>query len=338
MKVARARARSCAPQSVLLVLGLTACPAPVVPDNQPTPTTSSSNVGPPIPESVKPERLTNGPTDEFGPIVRADGSTLFFYAEAKVGDPPDVKIGSQVVYALKLGRPYEEKVAFTAEQRFSNHPGLSRDGQTMVFVTNATGPLAIVRAPAEPNAPMTVVVTSAVAPELAEPAISPDGARIAFSMRDTAGRAIAIVDADGKNFTRVTEGRSPAWSPDGTRLAFVRSTAAGFIHLFTTDVATFRDEKQLTDGELDCDSPAFSPDGRSIVVASNLGWRNAKRDRSEELHLFTLPATGGSMSPLTSGGGRAAMPFWASDGYVYFASDREGSFDVYRIKPVSGAG
>jgi len=59
-----------------------------------------------------------------------------------------------------------------------------------------------------------------------EPAISPDGKRVAFiAHRDGKPPQVAVIDVDGKNFRRLTElaGRCARviWSPDGTWLAFV---------------------------------------------------------------------------------------------------------------------
>jgi dipeptidyl aminopeptidase/acylaminoacyl peptidase len=59
----------------------------------------------------------------------------------------------------------------------------------------------------------------------ANPAWSPDGARIAFESTVDGKRAIWVMQADGENLRRLTDGpgadASPAWSPDGSRIAFM---------------------------------------------------------------------------------------------------------------------
>ena len=71
---------------------------------------------------------------------------------------------------------------------------------------------------------------------IADPQISPDGARVAFTRvwvdteADEYRTAIWLVNADGTGLRRLTAGErdtQPRWSPDGTRLAFVRATEAG---------------------------------------------------------------------------------------------------------------
>src|SRR5882757_7573046 len=60
-----------------------------------------------------------------------------------------------------------------------------------------------------------------------QPALSPDGTRVAFATVQGGQAGIKIIDVDGSglrtlttnNFTRDSE---PAWSPDGTKIAFVR--------------------------------------------------------------------------------------------------------------------
>ena len=70
--------------------------------------------------------------------------------------------------------------------------------------------------------------------------------------------------------------------------------------------------------------PAISPDGKTIVF-------------SYKGDLFTVPATGGDARQLTTNAAYDAYPVWSPDGrQIAFASDREGSFDVYVISAQGG--
>jgi Tol biopolymer transport system component len=77
-------------------------------------------------------------------------------------------------------------------------------------------------------------IVLADAPDLfSGPALSPDGRRIAFgtesqvSADDKGG--IFVMDADGGNLVRLTDGFDPRWSPDGDWLLFSDSTSGLWI-------------------------------------------------------------------------------------------------------------
>jgi Tol biopolymer transport system component len=59
-----------------------------------------------------------------------------------------------------------------------------------------------------------------------DPSWSPDGSQIVFGGFDGQDDGIFIMDRDGTNVRRLTDGEGddtePAWAPDGTRTAFVR--------------------------------------------------------------------------------------------------------------------
>ena len=70
--------------------------------------------------------------------------------------------------------------------------------------------------------------------------------------------------------------------------------------------------------------PAISPDGKTIVF-------------SYKGDLFSVASTGGEARQLTSNAAYDAYPVWSPDGrQIAFASDREGSFDVYVMNAQGG--
>jgi TolB protein len=63
-------------------------------------------------------------------------------------------------------------------------------------------------------------LTSAPSGEIM-PVYSPDGSRIAFTrVGDDSSDGVCIMDSDGTNIRRLTDGGAPKWSPDGSLIAF----------------------------------------------------------------------------------------------------------------------
>lgn len=153
--------------------------------------------------------------------------------------------------------------------------------------------------PTVPPAPIRPVpVTSAPQPEF-DPALSPDGSRMAYVMR-TEEYNIYVKDVGAENPLQLTEhpkhaGRgfdgSPSWSPDGQRIAFMRSgpgTCGVFIQAVTN-----RDAKKVAPCLFHLESAvAWSPDGRFIAFTDR-----AEPDQPFQIFLIDLETR--TVQPLT---------------------------------------
>lgn len=117
---------------------------------------------------------------------------------------------------------------------------------------------------------------------------SPRGDRIALSVRDSSGRDLWVVDADGRRPRRVVDhpadDRHPAWSPDGSWLAFTSAHGATRdLHLVRPDG---RGLERLTFGPADELAPAWLTD-RHLVHAVDPGAADGQGEG--ELWLLDVP-------------------------------------------------
>jgi eukaryotic-like serine/threonine-protein kinase len=167
-----------------------------------------------------------------------------------------------------------------------------------------------------------------------EPAFSPDGEHIAFrSERD--GGGIFIMGATGESPRRLTSfGYNPSWSPDGTQIVFategvadpaVRKNAS---EIWRVGIAN--DRRQLV-WKGDGIQPSWSPNGQRIAF-----WA---LDTGSRRTIWTLPVAGGNPTRVTDDDNLNWNPVWSPDGrYLYFASDRGGPMNFWRVPIDQGSG
>jgi hypothetical protein len=139
------------------------------------------------------------------------------------------------------------------------------------------------------------------------PAWSPDASRIAFTSWRDGHDEVYVIDADGTNLVRLTDGSngsgSPAWSPDGTKIAFA-SSRDGDAEIYVMN-ADGTDPVRLTHAPGGDGDPAWSPDGSRIAFT-------AVRDGNYDV--YVMAADGSDVVRLTSGSAIEWYPAWSSDG------------------------
>ena len=148
-----------------------------------------------------------------------------------------------------------------------------------------------------------------------DPAISPDGARVAFWMADTTRRAngggIFTMPLDGSaeptSLTADRTGRDadPAWSPDGTRIAFRRSTVNSGFDVYVMD-ANGSNVERLVGGRATEEKPAWSPDGSRLLTVSD------RTDPGKVQALYVVNSAGGNAKPVGLDAEVVTTPVWAS--------------------------
>lgn len=104
-----------------------------------------------------------------------------------------------------------------------------------------------------------------------DPAVSPDGTRLAFASNRTGSFCIYLVTFGQHGVVQLTQSnkddRNPAWSPDGTTLIF-DSKRTGRGDLYEVSAGGRSGFLQLTDREDIEAFPAYTRDGQGIIYAT----------------------------------------------------------------------
>ncbi len=207
------------------------------------------------------------------------------------------------------------------------YPSISPDGKSFLYASRAAGNWDIYLQRVGGKNPVNLTKDSPADDN--QPAFSPDGQRIAFrSERD--GGGIFLMGATGESVKRLIDsGHHPAWSPDGSEIV---CASEGFpapesrhnskSRLLRVNAST--GERLVLTPEIgDAVQPHWSPRGHRIAYWTSLGGR---RD------IQTVAAKGGRPEPVTSDTAFDWNPVWSPDGrHLYFASDRGGSMNLWRV-------
>jgi len=195
-----------------------------------------------------------------------------------------------------------------------------------------------------------------------QPAISPDGTRIAYVLSTADLETDRVVKTiwqvgtragDPRRLTRGPADTAPAWSSDGTALAFLRGTdGPAQLWLLPADGG---EPEQLTTRPLGAGAPVWSPDGTRIAftaavdsrgddapeqaptVADRLDYRadGAGMFRTKRMHLHVLELASRELRQVTEGDWHAGIPSWSPDSTrLAFAAATESDADLIDRAPV----
>ena len=214
---------------------------------------------------------------------------------------------------------------------------------------------------------------------VADPQISPDGAQIIYTrrwinrMEDRWESALWIMSADGSKNRFLVEGSHARWSPDGTRILYLAQGDPKGSQLYVRWMDAEGATSQITRLVESPRNPKWSPDGRTIAFAGfvpdppkwpidlprapegakwtpgpaivdALHYRQDRMGYTEPgfIHLFVVPAEGGTPRALTEGTWNVGARFdglvgtvafdWTPDGMtiVFDGWNASTGDDVYR--------
>jgi len=217
-------------------------------------------------------------------------------------------------------------------------------------------------APAASASPTTLTVARYLDYEtVADPQVSPDGSQVVYTRRwvdtvkDRWASSLWVMNADGGRNRFLTEGSGAVWSPDGTRIAYVAEGQPKGAQIFVRWMDAGGAATQVTRVDHAPGNVRWSPDGQQLgfsmfvpkpatwkidmpsppegatwtkapAVIDRLHYRQDREGFTEPgtVHLFVVPADGGTERDLTPGDWYVGARFdgltggvgwdWAPDG------------------------
>ena len=205
--------------------------------------------------------------------------------------------------------------------------GWNGSGDALYFLRYQPGRKSLWQVPLTDGAPRALAELGERSVELA---VTAEGRRLVFAEETTRADiwrlALDEETAEPLIVSTAVDG-SPAISPDGSQIAFL-SNRSGYFEIWTAD-ADGSNLRQRTwfEGPL-LRYPRWSPDGERLVVGVYSGG-------SSEIYLVPVA---GPPEQMTDDPARDEVPVFSAAGdAVYFASDRSGDWQLWRLPATGGS-
>jgi len=215
----------------------------------------------------------------------------------RVKNPALPKAGGAVAGGVTIQAPSEPKKdpapPSPAPAAGKTLPGLKG---TVVFVSDRSGALEIWRmhASGKDQKPLTKEGTPH-----ADPKFSPDGSLVLYTALKGGFPEVWVMKRDGSGPKKIAAGLQASWSPDGTSIVLIRDNQT-----FIRSLETGKEQKVTPEQWERCGVPAWSPDGKTIAVASR---------HLESIGIFLVGLDGKTQSQLKAQEA-CCTPAWSKDG------------------------
>ncbi len=294
------------------------------------------------------ELASNAPKPPANPDGARNIVQVTTASEGAVFDPAIDPTGSRMAFSSTMHSTsadiYLQSTTGSTITQLTDDPGddvmpaFSPDGQYVSFASNRSGNWNIYYTPTSGGRP--VQLTFENEHEL-HPSWSPDGTMIAYCRYgQQSGRwEIWTVDIENPSVRRfLVYGMFPEWNPDVARnkMLFQRPRQRGSrYHGVWTINYVDGEAKQPTEivsaANAAAINPSWSPDGNRIVFVTVLDPEAEPAARPGLCDVWVVSIDGTNRTNLTSGNSANYQPTWASDGNVYFVSDRSGVDNIWSV-------
>jgi dipeptidyl aminopeptidase/acylaminoacyl peptidase len=291
-------------------------------------TASVTTVAPTSPPTVTPPA-----TSTAGAVTTAASTTA---PAVKTPQLAYVEGGNLVTVNPASG---EKKTLFSADaqgQSVVGRPDWSPDGVVAVAVQAKAGGNSQIYLFNVTSSAKTPVAQTASASD-SEPKWSPDGKLLAFTRTLNGKHEIWLVDRDGQNPRKLTNGQQPTWASDSARIAFVTDRASSApqynaLHLINAQGQNEWEPINVAKIPTDLSDQGY-PFGPSTTLIQYPTWLDGNKTLA-----FTTEGHSGLLITINASTGKD-LKVWDTQyegGFGYTQSNPQGSLVVYEGFPPSG--
>jgi Tol biopolymer transport system component len=290
--------------------------------------------------------FTSFPGRETDPSFSPDGNQIAFEWNGEKEDNWDI-------YAKVIGT--ESVLRLTTNPAVDLAPAWSPDGRYIAFHRHTEGEDGIILVPAL-GGPERKLYPPRLGGNrgVGLGGWSPDGKFLAFS-ENIPGQelvGISVLSVDSLDKRAVTSPPPsvfmgdyyPRFSPDGRTLAFLRKFIPGVAEVCLVPAAG-GEPKRLTYDNARIGGLTWAPDGAHLIYSSMRGGTPGLRQVVFDCNaggnedIYVVSVEGGPPRRFTTERSTDAAPSWSRDGrWIYFASDRTGTWQVWKVPAEGGDG